>query len=419
MKIGCDIYVRGERMSLRMSLNIIKKKLWLLAICVMLAVAFNSDWNSNSMIWWGSVAFFGIVYAFYKDFKISMKSNTADKWMLGFLLISSLSVFYAANREATIDSLKTLIVMLFVCFLISKDIYEKKDLRELLWTTFFSLLIVAVYLYLYVDFNLFALTRIGEANTGRWNANDIGIMTSIGILIAIMLFRDTNRLMKLLLIFSIPFLLYLDIMAASRKAILMLVICLCGMRILNNPTKVVKNILFITVGVCLTMYLIFEVPFFYELIGWRMEGMVALLRGDTIDADSSAITRALMIQSAMKVFYDNPIFGVGLDNFRFFNAVRLTYSHNNFAEIAANLGIIGFISYYWIFVYIILDYLKKRKKHEEMRTFLFVVIMAYIINHVAMVTILDMLQCVFIFLYIVYSGVASQEDKKEIYVMKT
>ena len=405
-------------MPLRISLNIIKKKLWLLATCVMLAVAFNSDWNSNSMIWWGSVAFFGIVYAFYKGFKISMNSNTADKWMLGFLLISSLSLLYAVNREATIDSLKTLIVMFFVCFLIGKEIYNKKDLRELLWTTFFSLLIVAVYLYLYVDFNLFALTRVGEANTGRWNANDIGIMASIGILIAIVLFRDTNRVMKLLLIFSIPFLLYLDIMAASRKAILMLVICLCGMRILNNPTKVVKNILFIAVCVCLTMYLIFEVPFFYELIGWRMEGMVALLRGDTIYADSSAITRSLMLQSAMNVFYSNPIFGVGLDNFRFFNAVRLTYSHNNFAEIAADLGIIGFVVYYWIFVYVIFDYLKSRKKHEEIKTFLFVILMAYLINHVAMVTILDMLQCIFIFFYITYSSDVCQENKKEIYTMK-
>lgn len=409
MKIGCDIYVRGERMSLRMPLNIIKKKLWLLATCVMLAVAFNSDWNSNSMIWWGSVAFFGIVYAFYKDFKISMKSNTADKWMLGFLLISSLSLFYAANREATIDSLKTLIVMLFVCFLISKDIYEKKDLRELLWTTFFSLLIVAVYLYLYVDFNLFALTRIGEANTGRWNANDIGIMTSIGILIAIMLFRDTNRLMKLLLIFSIPFLLYLDIMAASRKAILMLVICLCGMRILNNPTKVVKNILFITVGVSLTMYLIFEVPFFYELIGWRMEGMVALLRGEPTVADSSSITRAMMLNSAMQTFYDNPIFGVGMNNFRFFNIVRVTYAHNNFAEIAADLGILGLTAYYWIFLYIIKNYLKKYKLHDEMRDFLFVIIMVYLMNHMALVTITDMLQCIFICLYTAYSRVGNTE----------
>lgn len=405
-------------MPLRMSLIIVKKHLWLLATCVMLAVAFNPDWNSSSLIWWGCVALFGLTYAFYKKFKINIRFNIADKWMVGVLLLSTVSVLYAAHRGATIDSLKTLLVLFFVCFFIGKETKNKVSLREMLWTTFFSLLSVAIYLYFNVDFNSFVLTRIGEGNTGKWNVNDIGIMATIGVLIGIMLFRDTNKFMKLFLITSMPFLLYLDVIAASRKAILMLLICLCGMRMLNNPTKMIRNILLIAIGILLTMYLIFEVPFFYELIGWRMEGMVAILRGDTVDADSSAITRALMIQSAMNVFYDNPIFGVGLDNFRFFNAVRLTYSHNNFVEIAANLGIIGFISYYWIFVYIILDYLKKRKRHEEMRTFLFVVIMAYLINHVAMVTILDMLQCVFIFFYIAYSRVASQEDKKEIYVIK-
>lgn len=398
-------------MPLRMSLIIVKKHLWLLATCVMLAVAFNPDWNSSSLIWWGCVALFGLTYAFYKKFKINIRFNIADKWMVGVLLLSTVSVLYAAHRGATIDSLKTLLVLFFVCFFIGKETKNKVSLREMLWTTFFSLLSVAIYLYFNVDFNSFVLTRIGEGNTGKWNVNDIGIMATIGVLIGIMLFRDTNKFMKLFLITSMPFLLYLDVIAASRKAILMLLICLCGMRMLNNPTKMIRNILLIAIGILLTMYLIFEVPFFYELIGWRMEGMVAILRGDTVDADSSAITRALMIQSAMNVFYDNPVFGVGLDNFRFFNAVRLTYSHNNFVEIAANLGIIGFISYYWIFVYIILDYLKKRKRHEEMKTFLFVVIMAYLINHVAMVTILDMLQCVFIFFYIAYSEVASQAEK--------
>lgn len=392
-------------MPLRMSLRTVKKQLWLLATCIMLAVSFNSDWKSSSLAWWGSIAFFSITYAFYKDFKINIKFNAADNWMLGFLLISALSVLYAGDIVATIDSLKALIVMFLVCFLIGKEIKKQESLREMLWVTFFSLLIVATYLYLYVDFNSFVLTRIGAADTGRWNVNIIGIMASIGILIGIFLFGDTTKIMKIFLIASIPFLLYLDIITASRKAILMLPIGLCGMQLLNNPTKVIRNLLLIISSSLLAIYLIFDVPFFYELIGWRMEGMIALFKGNTLEVDSSALSRAMMIQSALTVFYDNPIFGVGLDNFRFFNAVRVTYAHNNFVEIAADLGILGLIAYYWIFVYIVFDYLKKYKKHSKMRTFLFLVVVVYFINHIGMVTILEMLQSIFVCLYISCSRV--------------
>lgn len=392
-------------MPLRMPLRTLKKQIWLLATCVMLAVAFNPDWNSSSIIWWGCIAVFGLSYAFYKEFKINIKFNIADLWMAGFMFLSAISVLYAAHKEATIDSLKTLIVMFFVCFLIGKEIKKQESLREMLWVTFFSLLIVATYLYLYVDFNSFVLTRIGAADTGRWNVNSIGIMSSIGILIGIFLFGDTTKIMKIFLIASIPFLLYLDIITASRKAILMLPIGLCGMQLLNNPTKVIRNLLLIISSSLLAIYLIFEVPFFYELIGWRMEGMIALFKGNTLEADSSALSRAMMIQSALTVFYDNPIFGVGLDNFRFFNAVKVTYAHNNFVEIAADLGILGLIAYYWIFVYIVFDYLKKYKKHSKMRTFLFLVVVVYFINHIGMVTILEMLQSIFVCLYISCSRV--------------
>lgn len=392
-------------MPLRMPLRTLKKQIWLLATCVMLAVAFNPDWNSSSIIWWGCIAVFGLSYAFYKEFKINIKFNIADMWMAGFMFFSAVSVLYAAHKEATIGSLKTLIVMFFVCFLIGKEVKKQESLREMLWVTFFSLLIVATYLYLYVDFNSFVLTRIGAADTGRWNVNSIGIMASIGILIGIILFGDTTKIMKIFLIASIPFLLYLDIITASRKAILMLPICLCGMQLLNNPTKVIRNLLLIISSSLLAIYLIFEVPFFYELIGWRMEGMISLFKGNTLEVDSSALSRAMMIQSALTVFYDNPIFGVGLDNFRFFNAVRVTYAHNNFVEIAADLGLLGLIAYYWIFVYIVFDYIKKYKKHSKMRTFLFLVVVVYFINHIGMVTILEMLQSIFVCLYISCSRV--------------
>lgn len=387
-----------------MSVSIQRKQIWLFSMFVMLSVAFNSDWKSSSAVWWGSVAFFIVAYAFYRNWKISLEFTKADSWLLGFILLSAVSVVYATNIIAVVDMLKTLLVMLVIGYIIGKEIENGDNIDQILFVTVLALFVVALYLYTSVDLNSFILTRIGQADTGRWNANDIGIMSSVGIMIGLTQLKKRSLLQKFILVAMIALFAYIDIIMASRKAFIMLIMGLCGMRVLNNPTKLIRNILIIILGLCLTWYLILEIPFLYDLVGWRIEGMIAAIRGETSAADSSALYRAMMLKSALETFGAHPVFGVGLDNFRYFNSVRVTYAHNNFAEVAADLGIVGIVGYYWIFAYIIIDFVRTFKNHDTVMNFLFVVIMVYLVNHVAMVTMVDMLQCIFICAYISYSS---------------
>lgn len=386
-----------------MSISIQRKQVWLFSMFVMLSVAFNSDWKASSPLWWGSVIFFIGTYAFYRRGKIELEFTRVDCWLLGFISLSAISIVYAMNIATVIEMLKTLVVILVLCYVIGKEIKDENDANQILFVTLLSLFVVAIYLYTTVDLNSFILTRVGQADTGRWNANDIGIMSSVGIMIGLTQLRKVRFPKKLIIVATIVLFAYLTVIMASRKALIMLVVGLCGMRVLNNPTKLIRNILLIVIGLCLAWYMILEIPFFYELIGWRMEGMVAAIKGETGTSDSSSLYRAMMLKAAFDTFKANPIFGVGMDNFRFFNPIRTTYAHNNFAEIAADLGILGIIGYYWIFVCIIADFVQTFRQHDTEKNFLFIVVMVYLINHVAMVTVTDLLQYLFIFVYVSYS----------------
>ena len=51
------------------------------------------------------------------------------------------------------------------------------------------------------------------------------------------------------------------------------------------------------------------------------------------------------MQTAVSVWIENPIIGVGWENFALYNDLNLL-AHNNYLELLASLGLIGFAVYY-------------------------------------------------------------------------
>jgi O-antigen ligase len=70
-------------------------------------------------------------------------------------------------------------------------------------------------------------------------------------------------------------------------------------------------------------------------------------RVQTIE-DNSSQTRFQLYKEGLDMIIHNPIFGVGLNNFRVLSTGL--YSHSNYLEIAASTGIIGFFLFYTIYL---------------------------------------------------------------------
>ncbi|MFO7545429.1 MAG: O-antigen ligase family protein [Trueperaceae bacterium] len=59
--------------------------------------------------------------------------------------------------------------------------------------------------------------------------------------------------------------------------------------------------------------------------------------------------RSGMIVEALRLWWERPVAGYGIDQFRFANRLYGTYSHNNYTEMLANFGVIGLLAFYLLY----------------------------------------------------------------------
>ena len=104
----------------------------------------------------------------------------------------------------------------------------------------------------------------------------------------------------------------------------------------------------------------------FSFINMRFENLIHQLTGSGY-ADYSVRTRASLNELGMKLFSENPILGIGMDCSRI-PAKNLTgreyYLHNNFIELLADGGVIGFILFYSIYALLFYRMIKLRKYRD-------------------------------------------------------
>ena len=76
----------------------------------------------------------------------------------------------------------------------------------------------------------------------------------------------------------------------------------------------------------------------------------------SFEMDTSLIYRFAYMNDAYNLWLEKPLFGHGLHQFKYVNQSGV--SHNNFFEILVNNGILGFIAYYVLYIYILFSFFK-------------------------------------------------------------
>ncbi len=268
-------------------------------------------------------------------------------WYFAFLMFGILSALWAVDSSKVFLIIPTMIRILLVGHFIYCRARTSKDLERVLLvyilaTFYMSLAILRLQLNYYSFANIL-IQRLGDNFGYNSNTTAIYCMTSCLLLIAFLSFKK----FRLLCCIGITYFTFVVIISGSKKGIFGL---LMGVLLYfyydSKGKKRVQNTLLATIVLIASLYAIMNIPFLYEAIGQRISAMVTSFKGDTSSSFSTSV-RMELINAGLKIWEDNPILGVGLNNFSVVQHVHSDYySHCNYIEILSGLGILGLVLFY-------------------------------------------------------------------------
>lgn len=296
-------------------------------------------------------------------FKITILHN----YILLFCIFCYLSSLWAIDSARSIgkgNTILEILVLLSVIILFLQQYENPVDilLKCIMWGGFF------VPLYIigrYGLSNLINIIVIGDRiDNDVLNANSIGMISAYSAIISFyyIQYEGFSRWNIMLL----PSILMIFV-SGSRKAFIIvfigifLFLLLKSINSKNCFNRLIK-IWGVIVSIIVVIYVSSKLPIFQSIIR-RFLTMIKTLSYATIDS-ASTYTRIKLINLGIKIFKEHPILGIGIDN-----ATELVaglfykdyyYLHNNYIELLADGGIIGFGIYYFIYVILFIKLWKNR-----------------------------------------------------------
>lgn len=325
---------------------------------------------------------------------------------IGYILLilyGLIGTFFTRDTTSSYTILIEIVPYFLFCFVLSWYILDQPvqaydRIVRILKIFLSSTLILSIYT-LVNDLNGFnRYTRVGMDIFGNKHTM-FTYYLMISISIAVWLYyKQFQKKNKFIYGFIISFLFIICITTAIRKAILIPIIfwlvyvfitSINKRKLFNGILKIILSIAFLVVSYLLLM----NNEYFASTAGRRMEGFIAGILG-TGESDNSFNVRMLLIRSAIESFTTYPVFGYGFGAFRDYAdnmvGIRL-YAHNNYLELLASSGVIGFFIYYGIFVVIFKKIYTRYKYHREsIFAFGISLIISFLANDFAVVSYLSL-----------------------------
>ena len=337
----------------------------------------------NSILGKLSLLFFFVYSIFYCKGQIEKKWTPFLCFELLFLLYSGYQCMgiavntSAASRMCTTVGIGLLFDYALLRYLSSNSNSITRCLKTYINAVMWGILVTfVVYGYIFGGHSIFGfrlnsaynVTFMGIPFMGH-SATALAAIVSNAIIIEMMVYwkDDKRTAIKYLCFFAI-----IIIMTGSRKNLVYVALAAVVIPSIysgnhKNKKKIIM-LFFGVLGIFLVLFLLYKVPFLYEVIGKRV---FAVLNHDSINmneasfGESSMRTRRELREKAYNAFLMKPILGWGLNNFSAVINNGGYYAHNNFLEILVSSGIIGFCLYYSKYIVLLKNMVKIKKSIDK------------------------------------------------------
>ena len=288
-----------------------------------------------------------------------------------FILFCSLSRLWAEDSTLAVTKINSMIFALLAMIAIVVSQYQIRDVNLLLKAIMYGGYFVCIYMFL--RYGLGGIIRFLSTSTRidneLLNANTLGMCAAYSLVIDVHFTLYNN--IKPHNILMIPALIILAA-SGSRKAILIVVLGVIGVFVLKNTDNkhTLKNVIrtAVIIGVAIVaIYLLSKLPAFSNVTR-RFMNLISLLKGNETRTTSDAWIRLEYNRLGMQLFKENPILGIGIANANIYTRNYFGhnhYLHNNYVELLACGGIVGFLIYYSAWVWLLITYIRNRKKRSK------------------------------------------------------
>lgn len=356
---------------MRVSLNtLIDKVVWLLTVFLLTIFLVFQDRV------WGRYAFLGIsalialLAAVNNGGILRVRLQAYHGFLLLFVVYMAINSLWAWVPADTISKTKTVAQILLCSAALYIYYQDKDDMHSLFLAVMWAGHFVTLYTILFYGLD-YLTSIVGEERLGTEFAN----VNSVGMVAALACVLQVNELMHKRNIWATVMIIpAVMIIAASqsRKALIFLIAGVFCMYIVNtvvrngNFKSFLKIACFVVVAI-VGLRIILQLPMFSGVLE-RVDSMLAYWT-DPDEADGSTMFRQQMIEVGITWFKKYPIGGMGIacPHVLCWEYVgKDSYLHNNFVELLCGGGILGFATYYAIYVYLFASLFKYRHADHEL-----------------------------------------------------
>lgn len=308
-------------------------------------------------------------------------------WAIVFFLYNVVMCQFAFSKSYAVDYTVTLFYVIVVDIFLCQYVYtHRRIILSILKVFMVGALLQAILVYGQNGPLVFLTSR----STENTSANTVGFYSAFAAVFAVYLYLNEKRKSRYIFI-AIISIIFMTL-TASRKAFLFFGIPLAFYYVMKskNPIKVLGNIVLVLIAFVVSVFAVLKIPFLYELVGNRIEGMInGLILGGAVD--SSTNTRLSLIEFGMTYFKQKPWFGYGMSNFKALVEVyrswgSVYYAHNNYVELLVDCGLVGTLIYYSMYIYMIFSGMKNLKRHVPIQILAMGCLLSFIVGEYGMVS---------------------------------